>query len=443
MAQMPAVPTIRKLAIKLLKQLCVLTFCAVAGAPFWPLVWLGSLIWSRPPNMVHLTQVLRYLRYTWTEPLGSSAKPYARLWITLVLAQRLLISPLFGAAWLLDEVLFGRALEAGAFDDPFFLVSAARSGSTQLTRYIEADPCLVAPNVMMCLFPFLWLWRLAPLTLGRVLSRAKVRSLARGVMSAEFLERHEFDAFSSDTYDIAFFGLHHLNFVSGYLGPRVMAIELSTAEYAPESRSLFENDFVEIVDRLGRKTLLMDRMEKLCRQDQQIRSAVSEPSPRFYLKGHFLLAAPGLARRFPNANFLTVVRDPLERIASHINFMSTAPHTVPAIGPVPLDRLISFSTETESRYCGIEMEWYGDPGESNNRCVVRFQDYVDDLTGTMAKIYKECLQRQEEGLPPYVPLKHHPRVRSNYTVNRSLKDMGVDEQALALRLAAYKKWISD
>ena len=39
--------------------------------------------------------------------------------------------------------------------EPRFVISAGRGGSTQITRYLEEDPKLVASNILQCMFPYL------------------------------------------------------------------------------------------------------------------------------------------------------------------------------------------------------------------------------------------------------------------------------------------------
>jgi hypothetical protein len=70
--------------------------------------------------------------------------------------------------------------------------------------------------------------------------------------------------------------------------------------------------------------------------------------------------------------------------------------------------------------------------------VVRFSEYVRDLEGTMTKVYRECLDTPD--LPPHAPRTHAPRVRTNYILDRSLEDVGIDERALEDRLAGYIAW---
>ena len=125
----------------------------LAALPLWPLYWVGRLLWYRPPNVPRMVQIRRYLFLVWTEhppPLGLSL--LACLWLSLCILQKAALVPISGLAWLMDELLYGKSLNSLKIDVPFFVVSGGRSGSTQMVRYLEQDPDLIAPSILGCLF---------------------------------------------------------------------------------------------------------------------------------------------------------------------------------------------------------------------------------------------------------------------------------------------------
>jgi hypothetical protein len=273
------------------------------------------------------------------------------------------------------------------------------------------------------MFPYLWLWRLAPRTIGRLLTRDQVREKIRSMLPPELLERHEGDPFSLDTFDGSFFSFH-LNALALALGPETAVEDFSFAEIALHNRRLWEEDFVALVDRVGRKTLLQ-----------------AGPGPggaprRLLLKGHFLAGASALERRYPNARFLTVIREPAPRLRSGINYLRVNPAD-PVLGPVPWAWLAAALERTETAYCEVEQAWFTRP-DGARRCVIRFDEYVHDLEAAMRRVYRDCLDADE--LPPHVPTRHAPRERTHYTVDRSLEELGIDEDALNARLASYIGW---
>ncbi len=412
-------------AIARLLLKCVgLVLLAIITIPLWPLYWLGVLIWYRPPNVPHRAQVLRYLRLTWTvHPPAPGLSHLARAWITLTIIRKVLLTPFWGFMWLMDELLYGRALDKTPVVAPLFIISAGRSGSTQMGLYLEQDPHLIAPNILQCMFPYVWLWRLAPRTLGRFLTPEKVRAKIRSTMPPELLERHEGDPFKMDTFDGAFYSAH-LNHMAFQLGPDVTVEEFGFGKFAPHNRQLWEEDFVKFLDRIGRKTLLYTD------------PAPDDTTRRFLIKGHFLCAAEILEQHYPDARFLTLIREPVSRLRSAINYMRVNPAD-PMLGPIPWSWLALALERTESDYCEIEQAWFTRTSGAR-RCVIQFSEFVKELETAMKKVYKCCCDAEK--LPPHIPTRHAPRERRHYSVNRSLAELGIDEAELRSRLASYIAW---
>jgi len=334
-----------------------------------------------------------------------------RAWLTEQVLWKVALFPVGGLAWLLDEVLDGPALDAVRIERPVFEISAGRSGSTQLARYLEEDPALVAPSLLQFSFPYRWLWRLVGATLGRVVSRERVTALFERALPAEFRERHEGDPFRTDTYDAALY-LNHLNPFGLYLGGEVGAVEFSTSAPTPQ----WEEDFVRLLERTGQKLL---------------RGA---PGRRLFVKGHFLAAAAALERRFPDAAFVTMIRRPEARFQSAINYLRANPIDM-ALGPVPWAWLVAATLRSEIGYCHRELAWFG--AGLPNRCVIRFDDYVRDLEGTMERVYRECIGTP---VPPHAARTHPTRRRHAYLLDRSLPELGVDPDELRRELADYEAW---
>ena len=410
--------------IRLLFKTIQMIFLGVLSLFLWPLYLVGTRIWKRPPNVPHLAQVRRYLQLTWSvQPQAPGLSQRARLWLTLSIVRKWMMTPFNGLAWLLDEMLYGHELNATEVVAPLFVISGGRSGSTQIARYIEADLTVTAPNLLQCMFPYLWLWRLAPRTIGRFLTPEKIHARIEAMMPPELLERHEFDPFKADTFDGAMFTAH-LNHLALHLGPGISSKEFNFAAYAPQDRVRMEHDFIQLVDRIGRKQRLF------------IGDIGTETPRRLFIKGHFLCAAEALERHYPDAVFLTLVRDPASRLQSGINYLRVNPSD-PAMGPPPWAWLSASLLQTESDYCRIEQAWYSKETGAR-RCVVRFADFVSDLEGTMTYVYRVCFD--QDHLPPHVPRTHPPRERKQYTVNHSLDELGIDAEVVRAELADYVAW---
>lgn len=381
----------------------------------WPLYFFGyTLTGRRPPVTPTPARFAGAVRLA-LGPLPAPGLPAVdRATIVVAVVERALLGALGGLAWWLDELLYGRRLAAVKVEAPLFELSAARSGSTQLAHYLEDEPGLVAPSTLRLLFPYLWLWRLAGATLGRRLRRETIEALFEAPMSPSHLERHEADAFRTDSIDPLFYSFH-LGDLYNALGPDAM-VGFDPAVLRPESRPLWE-DFVAYVDRVLRKTLLAD----------------GGGTRRGMIKGHFLAAADLCAARWPDAVFLTVVRDPVKRIQSVVNFHREQPGEV--LSAVPWTWLVARDVPHEVRYGRLEQAWFTRP-DGPRRVVVRFDDYVHDLPGTLARVYRGCLDRDP---PAGLRLEHAPRKRT-YTTDRSLAELGVDVDRLRATVAPYTRW---
>lgn len=444
----PTNPSLLRLTLKLLELLVA----AAINLPFVPLYLLGNVLYGRPPIVPRPSQVARYIRLCFTvHPPSPHLSPRARLYIALCILIKLVTVPFFGLAWLLDELLYGSQLDSDEVRivDPIFMISAGRSGSTQMSRYIESDPNVEAPSILQCLFPFLWLWRLVPRTFGRFVTADHVRLFIQKMLPPEAVERHELDPFKSDTFDAVFWGCH-CNSRALSLGPDVAVVDMNMAKSNPADFPWIEEGFVQLVDRLGRKHLLLRRMERAGAGTRDLKEENEmHTRPRFFLKGHFLWAASILERCYPDASFVTVVREPTSRLQSGINFMRAQPAD-PGLGKPTWACLSSWSRRSEVEYCNTEMEWYSRRGSIGGkdvpaaaRCVVAFEDFTSDLETSMRKVYEECrLWKHGDGdvLPPHVLRTHPERRRSGYALDKSLEELGIDKEEVRSDLADYIDW---
>jgi hypothetical protein len=417
-------PSIIQFVFRIIPKIIFLLVSIIIVLSLLPIYWLGCLVWYRPPNVPYLQQMLRYLKHTWTVSPENPVLPFfGRIWLSLSLLHFYVNSPIRGIAWLLDELLYSKALNRISISKPFFVISAGRSGSTQITRYIEEDPRLVAPNLIQCMFPYLWLWRLVPNTIGRIIKPEKIREMIKSAMPAELQERHEMDPFKADTFDGAFLSFHFNRFAL-QLGPEVAKEDFNLANIAPYDEQIKKNDFVLLVDRLARKSLYFSG------------ASTEGELKRFYLKGHFLFAAQSLSEHYQDACFLTVIREPVSRIRSGINYLRVNPAD-PVLGPVPWSWLTDTLIHTEVFYSKAEQEWFTSKTKSR-RFVIRFTEFVNDLESSMKRVYQDCFNSDK--LPAHIPKGHPPREREHYTVNRTLSELGVDESDLRSKLRDYIGW---
>lgn len=408
----PAEPPVLSSLVTALLALCGV---AVLAAPLWPAYLVARLFLRRPPVVPAPALAAKTLRLA-IGPNSAGPGVRARVFVLLAWLRRVAAAPLWAFAWWLDELLYGRALDAVDLSGAVLELSAARSGSTQLAHYLEDDPRLAAPNVLQALFPFVWLWRIVG-RFDRPDRRARLARFLVASLPGPYLERHEAEVFRTDTLEVIY-TIRQLFDLATHLGPGMVIEEYDIANLTPASRPLWEDDFVPYTARLGRKVLL------------------GAPGRRLLLKGHFLAAADAMAAAFPDARFLTVVRAPLPRLQSVINFQHSQPAPI-GLGTVPWPWLVARALTIEPAYLEREHAWFTAP-TGPRRVVVRFSDYLRDLPGTLARVYRECLD--EERVPESLPRTHAPRVRTNYTFDRSLVDLGIDAATLETRTRTYREW---
>lgn len=412
------VPSAPRLAALLLARSLAALIATVLGAPLWPAYLLGNLLWGRPPHLPDAARVGRCLSLVLRGHPEPDLTPGQRVGLALEVARRTALRPLWGLAWHLDTLLNGRELARVHVDQPLFEVSAARSGSTQIARYLEKDTRLVAPAAVMALFPYLWLWRLAARCLPRGTAE-RVRAHVRSQLPPEFVERHELDPLRMDTFEILFSLFVQWGDIFLSLGPGPVGEVFTFATIPGETGGLWTADFPRFFDAVAQKTLLFHPSGK-----------------RLFIKGHFLHAAPALAQRYPTARFLTVLRDPARRTQSMVNFVRSHPTVAPS-PHVPWPWILAQAPTGDHEYNAAEIAFFS-ALPPDRRCIVDFDDDVADLEGTLNRVYAEALHLS----PPSVPVEHEPRHRAGYRIDRSLASLGLDTPALEAERRRFAAWRS-
>ncbi len=405
---------------KLLAILAVRTLAALVSAllfaPLWLPYLLGNLKWGRPPHLPEASRVWRCLSLAlWGHPEPDLA-PGQRVGLVIEVARRTALRPLWGLCWHLDTVLHGGGIAKVQVDEPLFEVSAARSGSTQIARYLEQDARLVSPAALMGIFPYLWLWRLAarwlPASTGE---HVRVRVHSR--LPPEFVERHELDPMRMDTFEMVFSLFVQWGDIFMSLGPGPVREVFTFATIPGETGGLWTVDFPRYFDAVARKTLLFHG-----------------PGHRLFIKGHFLHAAPDLAQRYPSARFLTVLRDPAKRAQSMVNFVRAHPTVAPS-PHVPWPWIVRQALDADRDYNLAEVAFFSSL-PPRRRCIIDFDAYVDDLEGTLSRVYAEALHWP----PPDQRPHHEARHRAGYRIDRSLASLGLDTPTLAAERAGFEHW---
>lgn len=371
--------------------------------------------------MVFLSQTSRFMKHAMESKESKAVKTDLMMTILLHTAT----SRISGFCWLLDEIIYGRQLNSIHIQNPLFVMSAYRSASTEMARILSKDTNkFVAPNAIMCAFPYLWLWNLITWIVGDDggISTEEANGYLNKNFSKESLERHDNNHFAIDTFD-GYFLSSHLNGLAFQLGADVIVKEFNYARFEEHNRYLFEYCFVEHVDRIARKTLLYN--------------SASSASKTFLLKGHFLQSANALQEKYPEARFISVLRDPICRLQSGINHMAVNPTLWQGKAP-NWQSLTDALQQIEVQYCELEMEWY--KNGNDKRFVVKFEDFTKYSRKTIIRIYQGLLESNPDDIPHFDNPSKTPK---RYTTNRSLKELGVNEAILKQQLVRYYAWMKE
>jgi len=404
----------------ILKQTLLLLITTPLGLAFGLPYLLLRLVVSRPPNIPSPRSVRRYLR----KSIFAHEEVLVSMRLRLLLSMLLFLSacPLLAFAWYLDDVLF-RGYRREVISKPLFLITASRSGSTQLSQYLEDNPQIVSHPFLLQSFPYIWLWKLLPKLVGRWFSEEKVYKMLADAIRPEFLERKELHPFKPETYEVVFSVSQLVNH-SYAMGPKMFAEGYGWCRPTPENIHFWQEDLVNNIDAIGKKLLYFAGPN-------------SDGTPKTLLiKGHFLGSASVLEQKYPDAHFLTMLRHPSARIRSIINFFRVAPE-VCRNGAIPWSWLVYYGQTVEVDYCLYEKEWY--QGHPDNATVIRFRDYVADLEKTLKTIYDRCLPHIDSNA--CIHQIHAQRKRTGYSVDRSYAQLHIDEKVLLEPLRDYIAWV--
>lgn len=415
MASQRSRPTNDVGAVALFLYLVKVVILSALSSPFWILTPPLSVFYGRPPRMVGLGQAVRFIGYVIRSKHLSKRE---QLNLILTVIQHTASSPVAGFCWLVDEVLYSRQMNRKAVAAPLFVMSAYRSASTQMARLLAQDSAFVWPSAIMCAFPYLWVWKIVACVFSDSgITTDEANNYLNKNFPKEARERHENDHFSLDTLD-GYFLSAHLNGLAFQIGPDVIIKECHSAVVEDWNQSLMQTQFTDFVDRLARKTLLF-------------RGA--SDAQRILLKGHFLWAASTLQMRYPDARFLSVLRDPLDRLQSGINHMAANPTLWQGQAP-RWDWLAESFEQIESDYCTKEIEWYGD--QRRGRLALRFNSFIENTEVAMKAVYRDLLV--SNNMPKF---RLTPKRSIRYTVDRSLTELNIDRDRLKLQLGDYYAWM--
>eukprot|EP00808_Paulinella_micropora_P006162 g17627.t1 len=401
-----------------------LVLCVVVWLPLSLPLLLCCLLFPPCPLVPTLSEWVKHFRDTLLHVDASQPEGYYTWQMRLDCFGRLLSKlsflPLSVLMWHLDDVLY--SWNKVKVENVLFLITGARAGSTQLVEYLETDSeTFVAPSAIEETFPFVWLWKLAPHTLGRVYTKEQANDSAKGLIGkdSDALRRHRLDMFAADTFEVAFLNWDPQTVVS-ILGRDLYGISFDLRQ-PPEKLKRFER----FLDAMMQKVALTRN---------------AEGKKHMLVKGHFIEAAPSLAVKYPKAVFVTVCRKPKERFRSAVNYLLCLPKQ-----KAPLAYISTYLQRNFFEYTQDELDFFlhrKDVQEASEQESKRLTFSFDDFIGNLPALMQEIYAALGLGSAPDRVKRHicntdnqhkglGAKSHASYKVNLTLENCGASAEFLA------------
>ena len=416
---------------------CKTLLWVLASSIILPFFLVGLLVWGLPPTIPVWSRIFRYFKAVFTEGKVEDNIPFTnRVIICISILNVVVKIPANGVCWFLDELLYPDYYKAD-IKEPVFFLTAPRSGSVQLWQYLEEDKeNFIVPTVAEVSMPYIWYWKLFIPILAKYGIKRSHSVIPNTFSMQELKKRVTIDFGKAGIFD-GLVGMWHIAPFSYYLGSSFMKWGYSYAKLEEPMDEKFYDTLLSFTSHVVRKVIYLR----------------GKPKQRMLLKVHFLRAAKTLEQQYPKAKFFTVVRQPLNRFQSFINFLkmlvaTDGPHgKESSLFPPTWKAIRDYVIYTQIPYCKQEMTFYKD--DQTNKLVIPFTMYVNNLSATLRHIYSFCnIPIPDHVVSQAIKLQNtsHDRtkLRASYDPNfdRSLTSLGVDEDKVKEHLADYIEWIN-
>ena len=320
-----------------------------------PFFLVALFIWGLPPTVPVWCRIWKYLKAAFTEGKSEDNIPLTNRAIIFVSILNVVVKiPVNGMCWFLDELLYSDYHNVD-IKEPVFFLTAPRSGSIQLCQYLEEDKeNFIIPTIAEVLVPYIWYWKLFIPTLAG-LGIKHPHSDITNTFGMEVKKRATIDLGKAGAFD-ALVGMWHIKPFCYYLGSSFMKWGYSYAKLEEPMDEKFYDSLLLFTSHVVRKVIYLRGKPKQC----------------MLLKIHFLRAAKTLQKQYPDAKFFTVVRQPLDRFQSFINFLKVlvatdGPHDKEwGLFPPTWKVIRDYVMSTQIPYCKQEMSFYKDDQENIN-----------------------------------------------------------------------------
>ena len=407
----------------------------IISLPCLPLFVLGLFIWGLPPIIPAWSSFYKCFVAVFTKGKPKDNIPLTnRVLLFMLFLDTLIKVPVNGVCWYIDELLYSSYHKVN-IENPVFLLTAPRTGSTQLSDYLQDDSKnLIAPTVAETMFPYIWMWKIfVPIAVWLGLDK---RLSNFSLFGQESYKRHVAVILKPDTWDFLL-RFWHFGVISFYLDASFACWGFSFSKLDPNCHCAdFFQRLVPFTDCMMKKVMYYR----------------GNPKQRVLIKGHFVVNASALEQLYPKGKFLAVVRNPLHCIPSYINLLKACVEdgpgkTIYGLFPATWKVLRDHVIQTQVPFCEQKMAFYKEPAD--NKLVIPFTTYVKNLSATLQSIYSFCdIPIPDDVMSNAVSLQNtthdYAKLKASYDPKycRTLASLGVNEKKLRERLSEYIEWMN-
>eukprot|EP00656_Telonema_subtile_P021447 TRINITY_DN2248_c0_g1_i5.p1 TRINITY_DN2248_c0_g1~~TRINITY_DN2248_c0_g1_i5.p1 ORF type:complete len:447 (+),score=119.24 TRINITY_DN2248_c0_g1_i5:230-1570(+) len=278
--------------------------------------------------------------------------------------------PVFGVLLFTDQVLLSTRYMGQQIRKPMFVVSASRSGSTNLGHLLDYDPSLCGPPALFNVLPFLSVWMVLNSTLGRFISGERLNRFLKGLAPEEMKVRHEMNPMKPDTLDGTFaFRQWWSDVYCSIMFTHPVNKDKDTGRVFYWQLDTNEQDrAIGLLDELAKKWLWW------CDADAN--------QQHLLIKSHTVCMVPALQAKYPDAAFVTVLRDPIQMVSSIVPFANDEERW--GVSSVDWDWYNLSALKFYKQYCDQEVALV--QGEHPVMLGVAFMTMVTDTGATVQAI---------------------------------------------------------
>ena len=332
---------------------------------------------------------------------------------------------------LIDDIIWGKEYRKVSLDGSIFLVGGFRTGSTSLHRALAMDEeRFVSPQFIEVTFPFLWLHYFFDWLERRDEEKGTttinhIEKKLQDIIGEENIARHPMSWYEPEEDDLILASWHNSGWYVGALFPDPELLMISGQQNL-QSDGAQKKSF-EFYKR---------SMQKFMYHRGNGRALLS--------KNHMINFSPILAKEFPNAKFVDIVRHPKDTFVSW-HGLAQSSLSVLASEAVVNKILVEAHLRFWDKFFEAERDFFikqaGYGSTEDNRTMITFNEYVNDQEKVVRRLYKKWgyevngTQFEERLIAGRESHKNY-RKKAGYH-NPTLEELGLDKDMLSKRYANY------